>query len=217
MSLGNTSPTKRARNSTNSAYAHEISCWIQASKGRTQDALANCRRAVELDPFSPMNNFALADEYFLAREYSHAIEQANKTLEIDPNSTEAIGILGRTYEQLGNSKQAMEQWVEIERVQGHEARAKELMRTFEQQEYVGYLRKDAKDSEVEGDYYHAAVDCAMLGEKDSAFAALEKGFARREVVDINIDPRFDNVRSDPRFADLLRRIGLPQSRPASPS
>jgi eukaryotic-like serine/threonine-protein kinase len=201
----------------NSAYAHEISCWIQASKGRTQDALADCRRAVELDPFSPMNNFALADEYFLAREYSHAIEQANKTLEIDPNSTEAIGILGRTYEQLGNSKQAMEQWVKIERVQGHEARAKELMRTFEKQGYVGYLRQDAKDSEVEGDYYHAAVDCAMLGEKDSAFAALEKGFAKREVVDINIDPRFDNIRSDPRFADLLRRIGLPQLRPASPS
>jgi TolB-like protein len=201
----------------NSAYAHEISCWVQASKGRTQDALADCRRAVELDPFSPMNNFALADEYFLAREYSHAIEQANKTLEIDPNSTEAIGILGRTYEQLGNSKQAMEQWVKIERVQGHEARAKELMRTFEKQGYVGYLRQDAKDSEVEGDYYHAAVDCAMLGEKDSAFAALEKGFAKREVVDINIDPRFDNIRSDPRFADLLRRIGLPQLRPASPS
>jgi adenylate cyclase len=199
-------------------YAHELYCWIQASKGRSQEALAECRRAVELDPLSPMNNFALADEYFLARQYSHAIEQANKTLEIDPNSTEAIGILGRTYEQLGNSKQAMEQWVKIERVQGHDARAKELMRTFEKQGYAGYLRKDAKDSEVEGDYYHAAADYAMLGEKDSAFTALEKGFARRGVVDVNIDPRFDNIRSDPRFADLLRRIGLPQVQfPTSPS
>jgi tetratricopeptide (TPR) repeat protein len=50
----------------NSAYAHELYCWIQASKGRSQEALAECRRAVELDPLSPMNNFALADEYFLA-------------------------------------------------------------------------------------------------------------------------------------------------------
>jgi hypothetical protein len=58
----------------------------------------------------------------------------------------------------------------------------------------------------------------MLEEKDAAFAALEKEFAQRGVVDINIDPRFDNIRSDPRFADLLRRIGLPQSRlPTTPS
>ena len=73
----------------NSAYAHELYCWIQASKARSQEALAECRKAVELDPLSPMNNFALADEYFLARQYSHTIEQANKTLEIDPDNTEA--------------------------------------------------------------------------------------------------------------------------------
>jgi tetratricopeptide (TPR) repeat protein len=195
----------------NSAYAHEVSCWVLASKGQAQEDLAECRRAVELDPLSPMNNFALAYEYFLAREYSHAVEQANRTLEIDPNSSGAIDVLGRTYEQLGNSKQAMEQWVKIEQSKGHEARAKELMRTFEKQGYVGYLRKGAKDSEAEGDYYRAAADYAMLREKDSAFAALEKAFARRgAVLDINIDPRFDNIRSDPRYADLLRRMGLPQ-------
>jgi TolB-like protein/Tfp pilus assembly protein PilF len=194
----------------NSAYAHEISCWIQGSRRRTQEALAECRRALELDPLSPMNNFALADEYFFAREYSRAIEQANKTLEIDPNNIEAMSILAHTYEQLEDHKQVMQQWVKIERLQGHEARAKELMRTFEKQGYAGYLRKSAKDSNVEGNYYRAAGNYAMLDEKDAAFAALEKEFARRGVVDINIDPRFDNIRSDPRFADLLHRIGLPQ-------
>jgi hypothetical protein len=51
----------------------------------------------------------------------------------------------------------------------------------------------------------------MLGEKDAAFAALDKAFVRRAgVVDIKVDPRLDNIRSDPRYADLLRRIGLPQ-------
>lgn len=51
----------------------------------------------------------------------------------------------------------------------------------------------------------------MLGEKDAAFAALEKAFAsREEVVDSRVDPELDNLRSDPRFANLQRRIGLPQ-------
>ena len=194
----------------NSAYAHELYCWIQASKGQSQEALAECRRAVELDPLSPMNNFALADEYFLARQYSHAIEQANKTLEIDPDNAVAITILAKTYGQLGNFRQAIEQWVKDERLQGHEARGEELMRVFQKSGYTGYLRGDAKNSEAEGNYYQEATDYAMLREKDSAFAALEKGFARRTVVDISLDPRFDNLRSDPRFADLLRRIGLPQ-------
>jgi len=57
----------------------------------------------------------------------------------------------------------------------------------------------------------AAADYAMLGKKDAAFAALDKAFATRAgVVDINVDPRLDNLRSDPRYADLLRRVGLPQ-------
>jgi len=73
------------------------------------------------------------------------------------------------------------------------------------------LRKDAKDHEAEGDYYTAACDYAMLGEKDAAFADLEKAFATRTgLLVIKEDPELDNIRSDPRYADLLRRIGLPQ-------
>jgi TolB-like protein len=202
----------------NSAYAHEVFCWIQTSRGRTQQGLAECRRAVELDPLSSLNNFALADEYFLAREYNHAIEQANKTLEIDPSNPQSLTVLGHTYEQLGNYEMAMEPWLKIERLRGHEARANELMGIFKKQGYTGYLRKIAKDGHAEGDYYRSASSYAMLGEKDAAFDALEKAFAQRVVVDMNIDPSFDKLRSDPRFADLLRRIGLPEVQfPTSPS
>jgi hypothetical protein len=112
---------------------------------------------------------------------------------------------------MGNYKQAMEQWIKEEQLKGHEARAMELRQVFERSGYKGYLRKDAKNREAEGDPYSAATDYAMLGDKDAAFAALEKAFASREsVVDSKIDPELDNLRSDPRFADLLRRIGLPQ-------
>ncbi len=85
------------------------------------------------------------------------------------------------------------------------------MQAFEKSGYPGYLRKDAKDSEAEGDYFDAADDYAMLGQKDAAFAALEKAFpTRAELLLIKADPELDSIRSDPRFADLLRRIGLPQ-------
>ena len=201
----------------NSAYAYEVSCWIKVSAGKTEEGLAECRRAVELDPLSVLNNMILAWEYDFARDYQHAIGQANKTLEIDPKDADAVAVLGNAYEQMGNYTQAMEQWVKIERLQGHEARAKELMRAFEKSGYKGYLSKDAKDNEAEANYYgggltrSAAADYAMLGEKDAAFAVLNKAFVKRAgVVDINVDPRLDNIRSDPRYADLLRRIGLPQ-------
>jgi eukaryotic-like serine/threonine-protein kinase len=201
----------------NSAYAHEVSCWIKVGMRKTEDGLAECRRAVELDPLSVLNNMILAWEYDFARDYQHAIEQANRTLEIDPKDADAVSVLGNAYEQMGNHAQAMEQWVNVQRLQGHEARANELMRTFEKSGYKGYLRKDAKDNEAEGNYYgggltrSAAADYAMLGEKDAAFAALNKAFAKRAgVVDINVDPRLENLRSDPRYADLLRRVGLPQ-------
>ena len=112
---------------------------------------------------------------------------------------------------MGNYKQAMEQWIKAEQLKGHQARAHELGQVFEKSGYTGYLRKNAKDSEAGGDHYGAAVVYAMLGEKDAAFAALEKAVAAGNHVDtIKVDPRLDNLRSDPRYADLLRRMGLPQ-------
>jgi serine/threonine protein kinase/tetratricopeptide (TPR) repeat protein len=195
----------------NSAYAHEVACWIGVGLGKTQEGLADCRKAVELDPFSELSHWSLAVEYNFARDYSHAIEQASKTLEIDPKHTGAVATLGVAYEQMGNYKQAMEQWIKEEQLKGHEAQAKELRQVFERSGYKGYLRIDAKNREAEGDPYSAATDYAMLGEKDAAFAALEKAFASHEsVVDSKVDPELDNLRSDPRFADLQRRIGLPQ-------
>jgi TolB-like protein/tetratricopeptide (TPR) repeat protein/predicted Ser/Thr protein kinase len=201
----------------NSAYAHEVSCWIKVGTGKTQEGLTECRRAVELDPLSVLDNMVLAWEYDFARDYTHAIEAANKTLEIDPKDPDAVSVLGLAYEQMGNYKQAMDQWVKIEQLRGHEIHGKELMKAFEKSGYTGYLRNNAKDNEAEGNQYRgglapsAAADYAMLGEKNAAFAALDKAFARRSgVVDIYVDPRLDNIRSDPRFADLLRRIGFSQ-------
>jgi adenylate cyclase len=193
------------------AYAHEVSCWFNLEMGKGQEAITECRKAVELDPFSLIDNVILGRAYYHNRDYNHAIEQLNKTLEIDPKFADAVASIGSAYEQMGNYKQAMDQYVKFEELEGHESRAKELREVFEKSGYKGYLRKDAKDNEAQGDHYPAACDYAMLGEKDAAFAALEKAAAAGNYLDIfKLDPALDNIRSDPRYADLLCRIGLPQ-------
>ena len=163
----------------NSAYAHEVSCWVKVSKRRTQEALAECRKAVELDPLSLLNNTSLAIEYYVARDNFHAIEQAKLTLEIDPTYPAGVYSLALTYEQMGNYKGAIEQWIKSEQLKGHEGRAREVRQVFEKSGYRGFLKKDAQYAEAKGDDFGAAGDYAMLGEKDLAFAALEKAFARR--------------------------------------
>jgi eukaryotic-like serine/threonine-protein kinase len=194
----------------NSAYAHDVACWLKVATGRTQEGLAECRRALELDPFSFLYNWVLAHELFFARDYGGSIDQANKTLEIYPNSRQAVRILGYAYQQLGDHEQAMTQWIRLEQLDGNETRAKELMLVFKQSGYAGFLRNDAKYKEANGEYYDAACDHALLGEKDAAFAALGKAFdVRRKVVWVKVDPEFDSLHSYPRFTDLLRRIGLP--------
>ena len=195
----------------NSAYAHEVSCWIEVSMARTQEGLTECRRAVELDPLSGRSNLSLAFEYYWARDYDRAIGQANKTLELGLKYPQAVIALAMAHEQMGNYKQAMAEWIEAERLRGDEVRAAELRHVYDNSGYPGYLRRAAKDREADGRYYMAAEKYARLGDKDAAFAALEKVFANRAGVrNIKVDPALDNLRSDPRFASLLRRIWFPQ-------
>jgi len=118
--------------------------------GRTQEAVTEARKGVELDPLSPLHNLTLGWAYYYQRDYNHAIEQTNKTLEIDPNYPKAIALLGDIYAHFGNYKQAMEQWIKVEQLSGGEERAKELKQVFEKSGYKGVLRKFAKDAEAEG-------------------------------------------------------------------
>jgi tetratricopeptide (TPR) repeat protein len=146
------------------------------------------------------------------------LQQANVALEIDPMDPQAIQTIGWVYEVTGNYKGAMEQWIKNEQVLGNEKRAKELRDVFEKSGYPGYLRKDAKDKEAGGDFYDAASDYALLGEKDAALTALERAADAGQQLDFfKLDPALDSIRSEPRYADLLRRIGLRSNAPTSPS
>lgn len=195
----------------NSAYAHEVYSWYYVIVGRTQDAVPESQKAVELELMSPLASASLQYALYHARDYDSAVEQAGKTLKIDPNYPVGHLWLGKAYEAMGNHKRAVEQWAQLARLGDDEAYAREIMRVFDEGGYKAYLRLDIRHSETNHDYEPVAEDYAMLGEKDAAFAALEKTFPNRTaLVGIKANPDYDNLRSDPRFADILRRMGLPQ-------
>ena len=125
----------------NSAYAHEVSCWIKVSMGGTQAGLAECRRAVELDPLSGSKNLSLAFEYYWARDYNHAIEQANKTLELGVIYPQALVALAMAHEGMGDYKQAILDWTEAARLGGNKA---PLKRVYDDSGYRGFLKEAAK-------------------------------------------------------------------------
>jgi TolB-like protein/Tfp pilus assembly protein PilF len=195
----------------NSAYAHEAYSWYFIIVGRTQEAIPESQKAVELEPMSPLASASLQCTYYYARDYDRGVEQAVKTLKLDPNYGLGFSFLGGTYQAMGKYRQAVEEWAKLARLGGDEAYAREIMQTFDKRGYKAYLMVDARRSEANRQYDAAAANYALLGEKDSAFAALEKAFATRsQLVFVKPGPAYDNIRSDPRFADLLRRMGLPQ-------
>jgi tetratricopeptide (TPR) repeat protein len=166
---------------------------------------------VELDPLSLLNNYVLGNTYFLVREYDKALQQASRTLDIDGRNYNAFVLIGTVKQTTGDYKAAMEQWIKAEQLRGNEKRAGELREVFEKSGYRGYVRKEAKDREAAGDFYNAATLFAFLGERDAAFKDLERAVAAGQQLDeLTLSPEMDNLRADPRYAALRRRIGLPQ-------
>jgi hypothetical protein len=147
---------------------------------------------------------------FVSLTSCSTLQQANRALEIDPKYSQAIEQIEGVYEVTGDYKRAIEQRIMLEQALGDRLGADEV-RQVEKSGYQGYLRKEARDKEAGGDYYGAAEDYAVLGAKDAAFVALERAAAEGQALDnFKLDPALDSLRSDPRYTDLLRRVGLSQ-------
>ncbi len=174
------------------------------------------RRALELEPASPIINAAAARQLIFARQYDLAIEQLQRALELEPNFMVAHVRLGLAYEQKGMYEDAVAE-LDMARtlskdnplviaalghayaLSGNRKRAQEL---------VAELKQLSKKRYVSG--YDMAVIYSGLREPDQAFAWLEKAYQDREgsLVYLKVEPWLDPLRSDARFADLLRRMNL---------
>ena len=194
--------------------AHQWYGVSLAGAGRLDEAVAQVKRAQQVDPLSLTINAVVGWMLYFAREYDKAIEQEKIVLEMDADFALAHRYLGLIYEQKGMYAEAISEFQKAEAlsaarpldsgslghayaIAGKKAEARQILKRV---------------SERSPQVYFPAHDVALmylgLGEKDLAFDWLDKAFQERSpwLMHLNVDPRFDPVRSDPRFRDLIRRL-----------
>jgi len=201
----------------NYATAHQWYFAYLFAMGRHAEAMGEIQRAQELDPLSPIISGAVADQYFYARQYEEAIRRFRNTVSLFPEFAPAYQALGAAYVVNGTYQEAVVAYQKLRSLSGAsaaevaalgEAYAKGGIRGY----YLWELRRLREESKHR--YVRAwtfALLLAGLGEKDQALSYLEKAYEDRDylLTTLRDEPRFDPLRSDPRFQDLLRRMNFP--------
>jgi serine/threonine protein kinase/Tfp pilus assembly protein PilF len=199
----------------NLSLAHFYYGQYFSSQGRLDDAIAEHKRALELDPASQLMNQALCGMYYSSREYDKSIQQCRKVVEMFPDVSMPHDTISGDYTQKKIYDKALQEYQRSLILQGETELSAAMGKAFAAGEWVGVLRKRVEVSQKHdtSDYDPAFVaECyAALDEKDKAFLWLEKAYDEHSsLLFIKVEPDFDNIRSDPRYSDLLRRMGLPQ-------
>jgi serine/threonine protein kinase/Flp pilus assembly protein TadD len=200
----------------NFAWCHVIrSDWLIAM-GQQEEAIAEGQAAVELDPLSASVIVKLGQRLCWTGHYTAALESLQKALELDPNSVFAYGILAQVYAGLGSyaeSLTACERVASLYEGNAYSTALRSLVLAMagkkdEATNLVNELKQKGKIDSLSLTYLAEA--CSVMGEKDAAFGFLEAAYRERSymLIFIKVKPAFDKIRSDPRYGDLLRRIGL---------
>jgi TolB-like protein/Tfp pilus assembly protein PilF len=186
-------------------------------KRNYQEEIAQAKRGRDLDPLSPFANMELGEAYYHARQYDQAINQITQTFQMDPHLVGfAYHVRARAYEQKKMYAEALadsQKWADafpddpqamasIGRIYGRMGNRAEAQKMLDKMQNISKHRYVSP--------YWTALIYVGLGDKDEAFRQLEKAFDDRYflMIWIDSDPLFDNIRSDKRFSDLVKRIGL---------
>jgi serine/threonine-protein kinase len=185
--------------------------------GRPEEAIAMGKRARDLDPLNALSRMFLGQRYFYARLYARAIEEFQQALKQDPSFPPTHWGLGGALLEIGRFNDALPEFKKaLDLSQGNAEMSSSLgnayARAGKRNEALSILldldRRSNTGSMVS---FHKALVYAGLGDKDRTFMFLESAYRERNyaLCWLKVDPSFDGVRSDPRFRDLVRRIGLP--------
>jgi TolB-like protein/Tfp pilus assembly protein PilF len=199
-----------------SARVHEDFAWYLAARGRLDEALAEMEAARRLDPLSPAIGNGVAAILYYSRKPGPALDALRKTLELRPDFAVSHYGLGHVYLQSGMSAAAIEEYekalaaspdspatvADLARALAVAGRRQEALKTVERWKRLTKGRFAREDQ--------LAQVYAALGDTERAFGFLQKAYEQRSpgLIWLKVDPRFDTLRADARFDDLLRRIGL---------
>jgi TolB-like protein/DNA-binding winged helix-turn-helix (wHTH) protein/Flp pilus assembly protein TadD len=202
----------------NSGYAtaHHWYAWHLSLLGRYDEAIAQMRKAENLDPLSLIINADLAELLVLARSYDESIRQSSKTIEMDPNFALAHSQLAQAYLQKHMNNEAV---AELQKALQLSGGSPTVMANLARAYVASGRRGDAvrvlndlkkRSSPVSSHASEIAVIYAALGDTDQAMNWLERGYEERFNPGVLLRPGFDSLRSDPRFQSLVRHTGLPR-------
>jgi tetratricopeptide (TPR) repeat protein len=187
-----------------------------AAMGRMEEAVIEAEHARELDPVSPSEQSNLASILWLSGKYERAIEAAEKALEMNPSYAGAYEDLGRVHEQIGNLDAAIEAFQKAASLAGHSQGSLASLghayavagKTEEATAILSQLHEVAKVNFVSS--YNFALVLVGLGRTDEAFSWFDKAFEERSpaLPFLKVNPRLSSLHGDPRFQNLLHRVGL---------
>jgi tetratricopeptide (TPR) repeat protein len=188
--------------------------------GRHQEVIAAMKKSQDLDPLSLIISVAIGWAFYMARRYDEAIEQLRRTVELDPNYPVTYWILGLLLRKMGQYEAAIAEGEKGVQLSGGStlmkaALAQSLATAGQREKSLHILDELTKLSRHKyvAPYFFAGVHTG-LGEADRAMEYLEKSFEEHShwLIYLHLDPGMDGLRSDPRFLELLQRVGLPLAR-----
>jgi serine/threonine-protein kinase len=193
--------------------AHIEYTWALVAMGRFTEAMAEANRSLQLDPLSVPANITLGFVHYYARQYDQAIAQWRKTTALEPNDSRAHSNLAIIYEQMGMYDDAVNARQKVMSLSG--AKPEEIAavgRIYDQSGYRGYLMWRLERLKHTDAPYSTASIYVRLGDKDQALISLETAFKEHDgsLFTLKVNPRWDPLRSDPRFQDLLQRMSFPE-------
>ena len=185
--------------------------------GRHDEAISKIKNGQELDPLSLIINVAVGWACYHAREYDEAVDQLLRTVDLDPNYPVTYWILGLLYRKMGRYELAITNGEKGVNLSGGSPLMRAALahtygvagRKAEASQMLDSLTKLAEQKYV-APYFLAGIHIG-LGKNDRAIEYLEKAYEEHShwLIYLHMDPSMDSLREDPRFNDLLRRVGLP--------
>jgi len=195
----------------NSSLAHEIYGRFLYHRGRFNEGIVEINAAVDLEPASLFNQRNLGIAYYYSGRYEEAEAQLKRVIAMDQSFASAYMWLRNSLEMQQKYAEAYEWFIKAQKVLGtDESVVRRYQTAYMESGYPGMMREHAKFADTYNQYYIGGILNAQTGNKDKAFEYLEKSYQRREwgMNSLLIEPQLEPLRSDPRFRELVAKVGL---------